>query len=196
MLPLVTTSLQERRDTQVGCLMQIPYDDMTNDARRALESAALQAGRRQAEQAGPEHLLLAILYLGRGLAHASLHEAGVRLVALRQYVLERPTLVKGLKVRREDQLRSVLRPSPLFFGLVGLVVASGIALYGGLPDRYVAGLTLLFVVSGWITSVCIHEFGHALVAFIGGDRSVRDKGYLTLDPRRYTHPFLSLVLPV
>lgn len=48
----------------------------------------------------------------------------------------------------------------------------------------------------WIFSVCLHEFGHALVAYHGGDRTVRDKGYLTLNPLHYTHPIYSLVMPV
>ena len=48
----------------------------------------------------------------------------------------------------------------------------------------------------WKAQVALHEFGHALVAFWGGDRSVVDKGYLTLNPLKYTHPFLSLVLPM
>ncbi len=28
----------------------------------------------------------------------------------------------------------------------------------------------------WIFSVCLHEFGHAIVAYYGGDTSVREKG--------------------
>lgn len=49
---------------------------------------------------------------------------------------------------------------------------------------------------GWIVSVCIHEFGHALVAYWGGDTSVKDKGYLTLNPLKYTNLSLSLILPL
>ena len=48
----------------------------------------------------------------------------------------------------------------------------------------------------WIFSVCLHEFGHALVAFYGGDHTVKDKGYLTMNPLRYTHPVLSILMPV
>ncbi len=44
--------------------------------------------------------------------------------------------------------------------------------------------------------VVLHEFGHALVAFWSGDESVVNKGYLTLNPLKYTHPFLSIVLPI
>lgn len=47
----------------------------------------------------------------------------------------------------------------------------------------------------WILCVCIHEFSHALVAYIGGDRSVRAKGYLTLDPTRFIDPVFSLLIP-
>jgi Zn-dependent protease len=48
----------------------------------------------------------------------------------------------------------------------------------------------------WVFSVCLHEFGHAAVAWRGGDTSVRDKGYLTLNPLHYTHPVYSVLLPV
>ncbi len=56
--------------------------------------------------------------------------------------------------------------------------------------------TILFVLAGWAVTLCLHEFGHAAVAYKGGDFSVRDKGYLTLDIRRYTDPVLSIVLPL
>ena len=45
-------------------------------------------------------------------------------------------------------------------------------------------------------SVCLHEFGHAIVAYWGGDRSVKDKGYLTLNPLRYTDSTYSIMLPL
>jgi len=48
----------------------------------------------------------------------------------------------------------------------------------------------------WVFSVCMHEFGHALVAYWGGDHTVKDKGYLTLNPFKYTHPVYSLLMPV
>jgi Zn-dependent protease len=52
------------------------------------------------------------------------------------------------------------------------------------------------VVVGWIVSLCLHEFGHALSAFRGGDTAVAERGYLTLDPRRYTDLVTSLVIPL
>jgi Zn-dependent protease len=48
----------------------------------------------------------------------------------------------------------------------------------------------------WVFSVCLHEFGHAWAAYRGGDYTVKDKGYLTLNPLRYTHPVYSLAMPV
>jgi len=42
----------------------------------------------------------------------------------------------------------------------------------------------------------MHEFGHALVAYWGGDHTVKDKGYLTLNPLHYTHPVISILMPV
>src|SRR5262249_60541766 len=53
-----------------------------------------------------------------------------------------------------------------------------------------------FVLAGWVVSLCLHEFGHALAAFVCGDRSVRQKGYLTLDPLHYTDLQFSILLPL
>jgi len=54
----------------------------------------------------------------------------------------------------------------------------------------------LFVISGWIVSLCLHEYAHALTAYRAGDHAVAERGYLTLNPLKYTHPLLSIVLPV
>ncbi len=56
--------------------------------------------------------------------------------------------------------------------------------------------TFVLVLFLWIFSVCLHEFAHAVVAYRGGDTSVRDKGYLTLNPVKYLDPMGSLILPV
>ena len=57
-------------------------------------------------------------------------------------------------------------------------------------------LLFVFVFMGAIIGTCLHEFGHALVAYYGGDVTVRDKGYLTLNPLKYTHPLYSILLPL
>ena len=81
-------------------------------------------------------------------------------------------------------------------GLVAIAVASGGLLWFGVLPQGGVFLTIVFVTSGWVTSVCIHEFGHAITAYLGGDRSVAASGYLTLDPLRYTNLLVSIILPV
>ena len=57
-------------------------------------------------------------------------------------------------------------------------------------------MTFAIVLLGWIFSLCLHEFSHAIVASYGGDTTVREKGYLTFNPLKYTHPVFSIVLPI
>jgi Zn-dependent protease len=57
-------------------------------------------------------------------------------------------------------------------------------------------MTFLVVLVGWIFSLSLHEFSHAAVAYLGGDTTVRKKGYLTFNPLKYTHPVYSLLLPL
>ncbi|WP_141280996.1 site-2 protease family protein [Pseudonocardia hydrocarbonoxydans] len=87
------------------------------------------------------------------------------------------------------------RVSPWFLVLLVVTVGGAVLTTSGTPALLTAGIVLL-VLGGWAVSLCLHEFGHAWVALRGGDRSVRDKGYLTLDIRRYTDPVLSFGLPV
>lgn len=91
-------------------------------------------------------------------------------------------------------MRSGFRISPNFILLLAIAVITGVVAYLGLIN---SSLTVfLFVAAGWIISLCLHEFGHALAAYYGGDFTVADKGYLSLDPLKYTHPILSIVFPL
>ena len=56
--------------------------------------------------------------------------------------------------------------------------------------------TFAIVLIGWVFSVTLHEFSHALVAYMGGDYTVKDKGYLSFNPLKYTHPMLSIGMPL
>jgi Zn-dependent protease len=49
---------------------------------------------------------------------------------------------------------------------------------------------------GWILSVTLHEFAHGIVAYWGGDYSIRERGLLTLNPVKYVNPLMTFVLPV
>ena len=57
-------------------------------------------------------------------------------------------------------------------------------------------MNFIIVFFGWIFSLCLHEFSHALVAYHGGDTTVREKGYLSFNPIRYAHPMMSIVIPM
>jgi Zn-dependent protease len=102
--------------------------------------------------------------------------------------------VLGSRPRRYGVSRSQFRPSPIFVGLVALFVLAGWLAWSGLGSPRVS--VFLFVVAGWLVSLCLHEYAHALTAYRGGDRMVAHRGYLSLDPLKYTHPFLSFVIPL
>lgn len=95
-------------------------------------------------------------------------------------------------------LHQSVRPSPVFLALVALTAAGGVlawtsALSTGPAAR--AGV-FIFVIGGWLVSLCLHEFGHAYTAWRFGDQDVEARGYLTLNPLKYSHPLLSLGLPL
>ena len=85
------------------------------------------------------------------------------------------------------------KPNP-FVGPAILIVWLGL---GALLLAQPSGLIVFaFVMVGWILSVMAHEFSHAAVAWLGGDKTVTEKGYLSFDPRRYGDLGVSLVLPL
>ena len=95
-------------------------------------------------------------------------------------------------------LRHSVRPSPVFLAIVAITVAGGVLAWLAAetvrPLAYVG--VFIFVVFGWLVSLCLHEFGHAFTAWRFGDHDVAMRGYLTLNPLKYTSPLLSLGLPL
>lgn len=85
--------------------------------------------------------------------------------------------------------------SPIFISLVLFTLAMAVFLFTGVGNSPRMFL-IAFIIGGWIISVALHEFGHAVIAFWGGDESVEDKGYLTLNPLKYSNPVLSIILPI
>lgn len=85
-----------------------------------------------------------------------------------------------------------LLPSPVFLLILGITGFAGyfswtrweetqdLYTYGGTPYA-----PFVFIVGAWILSVAVHEFAHALVAYLGGDRGLRGSGYLRLNPFAY-----------
>ena len=180
---------------------QLPLGDPTNskpatlsaDAQRVVRSAFKEAVHLGHRRVDALHLLLGLLYLNDDPANKLLVEAGVSLYALRQTVLEAP---KRFQTRQRDTLRANVRPSPVFLGLVVVMIASGVGLWLNPGEVWSGPLTTICIISGWVVSLCLHEFGHALAAYLGGDTSVGEAGYLTLNPLRYTHPLLSIIFPL
>ena len=71
-----------------------------------------------------------------------------------------------------------MRPSPIFLAIVGLTVFGGaLAWWDGadLGALAYAGV-FIFVIAGWVVSLCLHEFGHAFTAWRFGDRDIAVRG--------------------
>jgi Zn-dependent protease len=85
------------------------------------------------------------------------------------------------------------KPNPL----VGPAILLAWLALGALILRQPSGPAVFaFIMVGWILSVMAHEFSHAATAWLAGDRTVAEKGYLSFDPRRYGDLGVSLVLPL
>jgi len=161
----------------------------------------LNNAHREAEQVGHHqldslHLLLALLYNDSRATAELLQRAGLSIYAVRSYLTGPAPTTRGMRRPPLPSLRGAIGVSPVFAIPVGAMAVGGLGLFAGAPSALTLPLTILFVVGGWVTSLCIHEFGHALVAYLGGDRSVAAAGYLTLNPLKYTHPLLSIGLPL
>ncbi|HEY1455558.1 MAG TPA: Clp protease N-terminal domain-containing protein [Candidatus Dormibacteraeota bacterium] len=169
------------------------------------------------------HLLLVMLYSDSRATSIALQGAGVTLYDLRRHLQTgakdflpgasdraqssrsavartRPSdtarSASALSRKPWPSLRGVVTVSPIFLGLLATMAVTGALLWLQVIPSLAGVLTILFVVAGWVTSLCVHEFGHAVVAYLGGDRSVAGMGYLSLNPVRYANVLLSVVLPI
>jgi Zn-dependent protease len=77
----------------------------------------------------------------------------------------------------------------LVFGFFGWI------LWQNQPSTTALG-TVGFVLVGWVFSLCLHEFGHAVTAVLGGDTSPGTIRYLSFNPLHYVNPLLSIVMPI
>jgi len=161
----------------------------------------LISAHREAEQIGHYrvdalHLLLALLYKDSTATAQRLEGAGLSIYAIRQYLASPGSTPRDARRRPLPRLDGAVRVSPVFGIPVGAMVVGGAGLWSGAAPSLTLPLTVLFILGGWVTSLCIHEFGHAFIAYLGGDRSVASAGYLSLNPLKYLHPLLSIGLPV
>ncbi len=184
----------------------IPGGPAVSESRRSVPMGAatrflLNNAHREADQIGhyqvdAVHLLLALLYKDSKATADRLEQAGLTIYAVRQYLTAPSPTTKGLRRRPLPSLAGAIRVSPIFAIPVGAAVVGGAGLWSGVAPGLTLLLSVLLVIGGWVTSLCIHEFGHALLAYLGGDRSVAAAGYLSLNPLKYTHPVLSIALPI
>jgi Zn-dependent protease len=176
--------------------------------RQLLVNANREAGVLGHYQVDTIHLLLAMLYSDSPVTSAALQKAGLTLYDQRRNL---QTAVKpsfagdprsaprpdaALRRKPLPSTRGVVTLSPVFLGLLAVTAGSGALLWFHTVPAADIILTIVFITAGWVTSVCVHEFGHALVAYLGGDRMVVGHGYLTLNPLAYTNVLMSVVLPV
>jgi len=176
-------------------------------ARHVIESAADEARRLGHSHLGTEHLLLGLLGEDDGLAYEILNGLRISPMTIQAQMEAMPreaplaslpsTAIPVISLPtsfRWPTLTDLPVISPVFVGIVLVTGAAGCLSYlRVLNPRFTS---FLFVLGGWIISLCLHEFGHAVVAYWGGDRSVADKGYLTLNPLKYTQSMLSIIIPL
>jgi Zn-dependent protease len=168
---------------------------------QAMDEGARVAIAQQKTFLGTGHLLIGLLKPGLDTA-VILKEQGVTVDKIRNLLISeknvpfetafapRKPVEKSIPVQRVYKFQV----SPVFLGLVGITILAGLSAYN---EWLAPGISVfLFVTGGWVVSLCLHEFGHALVAYLAGDDTVIDKGYLTLNPFKYTHGMLSIVLPI
>jgi Zn-dependent protease len=192
----------------ISALLVAPDGTPGLPIRQLLVNANREAGVLGHYQVDAIHLLLAMLYSDSPVTSAALQKAGLTLYDLRRHLQtaakpafagdprSAPRPDAALRRRPLPPLRGVVTLSPVFLGLLATTAGAGAVLWFDLLPTAVALLTVVFVTAGWITSLCIHEFGHAFVAYLGGDRMVVAHGYLSLNPLLYTNILLSIVLPV
>ncbi len=82
----------------------------------------------------------------------------------------------------------------IFPAVCAVTAAGGAAAH--LAARPIGLWVFVTVLGGWVVTLALHEFAHAVLAMAGGDQSVRARGYLTLNPARYTDAAGSLLIPV
>ena len=197
---------------------------LTKQAIQRLESTETLAQSMGQSSANSAHIALAMLTNPEPLMAEILQRLPqLDLDAMRRYVQEKSPKTEGSRAniskldrkavsqarqrRINENTRQQRKNSPRIIITSGrsasnpylpYIIGGALALlvlYGFMINAATTG-AILIVVVGWIFSVVIHEFSHAIVAYWGGDYTVADKGYLSLNPLKYTHPLLSIGLPL
>ena len=207
---LAAQSIRELGGDPANISAQLVQADATTGIpiRQLLVNANREAGVLGHYQVDSIHLLLATLYSDTRVTSAALMKAGLTLYDLRRHIqtAAKPSFAgdprsarppdAALRRKPLPPLRGVVTVSPVFLALLAITGGTGALLWFNVLPAGLPIVTVTFITAGWIASVCVHEFGHALVAYLGGDRTVVGHGYLSLNPLLYTSIFLSVVMPI
>jgi Zn-dependent protease len=221
-----TNVLYERVAAEVGIERSDPIEikGLTHAAEAVLSRTETIAAELHHRAVDSGHLLLSLMAESEGIVHDALADTRLTADGVRGFLRETaPTpsaaapvpTQRGTPSRRRtparEQTEFVLVPTrkakrppspsltslnrwgkrPWIIAAIALLIAYLVFV---LPGNSL--FTFVVVFAGWIFSVTFHEFGHALVAYMGGDYTVKDKGYLSFNPLKYTHPMLSIGLPL
>jgi Zn-dependent protease len=144
-------------------------------------------------------LLLGMLRSPESKAGQILAQYGVTVEQVRESVqiIKETPIAGGPILALPKTLARAMRNgvSPIFISLVLFTVTIAGFLWFGIGNNPHLFM-FAFIIGGWLVSLCLHEFGHAVTAFWGGDESTESRGYLTLNPLKYTHPIISVVIPL
>lgn len=165
---------------------------LSDEFRQVLSQAVSAAQQEGSQVIDTTHLLIGILGNRENLSAQILEKAGVTAVKLRnqsQIIIER-SQAAAQTAKSNNRLVDKL----IFPILVIATLSAGVLLYT--TPTFIIPSVFIFVTGGWLISLALHEFGHAVTAYWCGDKSVKDKGYLTLNFLKFTDPISSVIMPL
>ena len=178
---LAAQSIRELGGDPANISAQLVQADATTGIpiRQLLVNANREAGVLGHYQVDSIHLLLATLYSDTRVTSAALMKAGLTLYDLRRHIqtAAKPSFAgdprsarppdAALRRKPLPPLRGVVTVSPVFLALLAITGGTGALLWFNVLPAGLPIVTVTFITAGWIASVCVHEFGHALVAYLG-----------------------------
>lgn len=163
-------------------------------AAQVIAQASTLAFQQRSKEIATRHLLLALMSVESSM-RSLLFDNGVSFAKLEDLRESKNASAPKAPADLPKSVGGAIQVSGVFWGLLLATAICGYLTWSpAIPNKSFA--LFLFVTLGWIVSLCLHEFGHAFTAYLFGDDSVYYRGYLTLNPLRYTDPFISIVMPV
>lgn len=164
------------------------------EAAQVIAQASTLAFQQRSKEIATRHLLLALMSIENSM-RSLLFDNGVSIAKLQDLRESLNATAQKAQAASPKSVGGAIQVSGVFWGLLLATAICGYLTWSpAIPNKSFA--LFLFVTLGWIVSLCLHEFGHAFTAYLFGDDSVYYRGYLTLNPLRYTDPVVSIVMPL